>query len=80
MKGLVDIDFQLGRMAYDSFWAHRIKHKIPYNICYHLPHDSDWKNTKGDSGNRFNIFQIEKHSTKDDLGIELYEDYFVGLI
>lgn len=80
MKGLVDIDFQLGRMAYDSFWAHRIKHKIPYNICYHLPHDSEWKNTKGDSGNRFNIFQIEKHSTKDDLGIELYEDYFVGLI
>jgi len=80
MRGLVDIDFKLGRMAYDSFWAYRIKHKIPYNICYHIPHDSEWKTDKANSDNRYNTLQIEKYSTKDDLSIELYGDYFDTLI
>jgi len=80
MKGLVDIDFKLGRMAYDSFWAYRMKHKIPYNICYHIPHDSEWKNLEAESGNLFNTIQIEKHSTKNDLSIEMYGDYFEELI
>ena len=81
MKSLIDIDFQLGRVAYDSFWAYRIKHKIPYNICYHLPHDSEWSNKEsGKSGNEFNIAQIERHSTDGDLSIEQYDKYFVGLI
>jgi hypothetical protein len=81
MKGLVDIDFKLGRMAYDSFWAHRIKNKIPYNICYHLPHDSEWQsNESAKSGNAFNMLQIEKHSTSSDLSPELYGEYFEALI
>ena len=81
MKSLLDIDFKLGRVAYDSFWAYRIKNKIPYNICYHLPHNSEWSTKdSGKEGNHFNICQIEKHSTETDLSPELYEKYFVGLI
>jgi hypothetical protein len=81
MNGLADIDFQLGRVAYDSFWAYRIKNKIPYNICYHIPHESEWHSSStADSGNRFNMIQIEKNSTIEDMKPESYDGYFSWLI
>lgn len=81
LKDLINIDFKLGRVAYDSFWAYRIKNKIPYNICYHIPHESEWHSSpSGESGNRFNMLQIEKHIKESDIGPELYGEYFGDLI
>jgi hypothetical protein len=66
----------LGRIAWDNFWADRIKNKLPYNVCYHLPHQSEWTLSKGEDGNRHNYIVIHDYSTPDSMGIEHYEGYF----
>jgi hypothetical protein len=73
---LLDVDFELGRPLFDGFWAYRIKNKLPYNVCYHLPHASEWEKDGFRAGNKFNLLQLEKHSTKDDLSIEQHYEYF----
>lgn len=77
---LFDVDFELGRPLFDSFWAYRIKNKLPYNVCYHLPHTAEWEKEGVNSGNKFNLFQVEKYSTKADLSIERYHEYFASLV
>lgn len=60
---LLNIDLFLGRVGWDSLWADKIKNKLPYNICYHYPHDSDWF-TKGEAAteNIANIIQVRTHT------------------
>lgn len=77
---LLDVDFELGRPLYDSFWAYRMKNKLPYNVCYHLPHAAEWEKEGVNSGNKFNLLQVEKHSTENDLSIEKYHEYFASLV
>ena len=73
---LIDVPLKLGRAAWDNFWADRINNKLPYNICYHLPHGSDWKNPIGFDDNKSNLSVISQHSKPDYLGVEDYEEYF----
>lgn len=73
---LLDIDFELGRPLFDGFWAYRIKNKLPYNVCYHLPHASEWEKEGFKAGNKFNLLQLERHSTGEDLSIEKHYEYF----
>jgi hypothetical protein len=73
---LINVPLLLGRAAWDNFWADRIKHKLPYNICYHIPHDSLWMSDSGNDGNKENMLSISLHSTEDHIGIEHYEGYF----
>jgi hypothetical protein len=76
---LVEIPLMLGRVAWDNIWADEIKNKLPYNVCYHLPHDGDWQDTKGEEGNRFNLQSISTHSLPHNIGVEHYEGYFADV-
>ena len=66
----------LGRATWDNFWADAIGHKLPYNICYHIPHDAEWTGESGEEGNEKNMLAIEEFSTPDCLGVEHYDAYF----
>ena len=66
----------LGRATWDNFWADAIGNKLPYNICYHIPHDSEWTEEAGGEGNKQNMLAIEEFSTSDCLGVEHYDAYF----
>lgn len=73
---IIDVPLKLGRAAWDNFWADVVKHKLPYNICYHLPHESEWILESGAEGNTSNYMAISKHSKSHHLSIEHYEGYF----
>jgi|688.fasta_scaffold24492_14 hypothetical protein len=73
---LVDVPLTLGRAAWDNFWADRIGHKLPYNICYHIPHESIWATKEGDEGNKHNMSVIDEYSKPHFMGIEHYDAYF----
>jgi len=55
-EGLTKVQLYLGREGWDSAWASVVKHKLPWNICYHWIHDSEWK--RDDAKNVFNREQI----------------------
>lgn len=73
---LIQTPLLLGRVAWDNFWADAIKHKLPYNVCYHLPHESEWTTPDGFAGNKENMIAIEKHSTETSMCVEQYREYF----
>ena len=73
---LINVPLLLGRAAWDNYWADKIKNKLPYNVCYHIPHDSLWMSDSGKDGNKENMLAISMNSTEDCLGIEHYEGYF----
>lgn len=76
IPALLEAPLLLGRVAWDNFWADKIKNKLPYNVCYHLPHESEWTLSKGHDGNEQNYLAILNNSTPDSLGVEHYEGYF----
>ena len=76
IPALLQATLLLGRVAWDNFWADKIKNKLPYNICYHIPHESEWTLSKGHDGNEQNYLAILNNSTPDSLGVEHYEGYF----
>ena len=72
LKELSETNLYLGRVGWDSFWADRVKNELPYKICYHHEHSSDWNTQKGSEENLHNIKTI---SQKDvDFGISYNED------
>ena len=73
---LINTPLQLGRAAWDNFWADKIKNKLPYNVCYHLPHKSEWETSEGFEGNYYNLSSISKHSKPVDIGVEEYDTYY----
>jgi hypothetical protein len=76
---LLQAPLLLGRVAWDNFWADKIGNKLPYNICYHIPHESEWTSSKGHDGNEENYRVIHDYSTLDCMGIEHYEGYFTDV-
>lgn len=42
-KHLCEVPLYIGRSGWDLYWASKVKIRIPLNICYHYPHESDWK-------------------------------------
>jgi len=76
---IIDVPLRLGRAAWDNFWADVVKHKLPYNICYHLPHGSEWVTQSGTEGNTQNYLAISQHSKPQHMSIEHYEGYFADV-
>ena len=60
IQELIETDLYLGRVGWDSFWADRIDYELPYKICYHQIHSSDWTTEKGQKENIHNISVISK--------------------
>lgn len=52
---LLNTNLYLGRIGWDSFWADRIGHELPYKVCYHQIHHSEWTTKKGEIENAHNI-------------------------
>lgn len=73
---LINVPLKLGRVAWDNFWAGKIKNKLPYNVCYHFPHSSEWQGSSASEDNKYNMSVISKHSKPDDIGVELYDEYY----
>jgi hypothetical protein len=73
---LLKVPLKLGRVAWDNFWADRIKNKLPYKVCYHLPHGAEWTTPSGFDDNKYNMAVISEHSTPNHIGTEYYEEYF----
>lgn len=40
---LCEVPLFIGRSGWDLYWASKVQIRLPYNICYHYPHESDWK-------------------------------------
>jgi len=57
---LLETDLYFARIGWDSYWAHIIGNRLPYSICYHYPHPSDWHKPENIEQNRFNQKQIAK--------------------
>jgi hypothetical protein len=55
---LLETPLYLGRVGWDSFWADRIIHELPFKICYHQAHSSDWTTEKGKVENIHNTCVI----------------------
>jgi hypothetical protein len=79
INDLLKVNLQLGRVAWDSFWADKIKNKLPYKICYHIPHESKWQTSEGIDGNTFNYISISNNRGEGVMGFEEYEEYFSNL-
>jgi hypothetical protein len=73
---LINVPLKLGRVAWDNFWADRIKNKLPYNVCYHLAHGAEWKTPSAFDDNRHNMSVISEHSLPGYMGVEDYNEYF----
>jgi hypothetical protein len=67
IQELISTDLYLGRMGWDSFWADRIKNELPFKICYHQEHNTDWSTEKGELENMHNIKTISQKNV--DFGI-----------
>jgi hypothetical protein len=78
LEEILPVDLYLARAAWDSFWAYKIKNKLPYKVAYHHVHDSEWQTKDGSDGNKWNYTQISLHRKESDLGVENYERYFKG--
>lgn len=76
VSDIIDVPLKLGRAAWDNFWADVVGNKLPYNICYHIPHESEWFTESGRDGNVANYMAISKHSKPNHISIENYEGYF----
>lgn len=63
---LLETPLQLGRLGWDSFWASKIENRLPFNICYHYPHNNEWTKETGIEGNTFNVKSI---ASKTDLDV-----------
>lgn len=73
---IINVPLKLGRAAWDNFWADRVEHKLPYNVCYHLRHTPEWVSPQGAVGNAENLSAISKHSKPHYMSFEHYEGYF----
>lgn len=76
IERLINIPLMLGRAAWDNIWADETKHKLPYNICYHIFHTGEWQEVEGERGNRFNFESINAHSLPSNIGVEEYREYY----
>jgi hypothetical protein len=65
---LIETPLYLGRIGWDSFWADRIKYELPFKVCYHQTHESDWTTDKGENENNHNISVI----SQKDVNFKVY--------
>jgi len=54
---LIATQLYIGRTDWDNYWASLVKNRLPYNICYHFPHNGEWRNNL-DSKNTDNQKEI----------------------
>jgi hypothetical protein len=60
IQELIETPLYLGRMGWDGFWADRIKYELPFKVCYHQVHSSDWTTEKGEKENKHNVRVISQ--------------------
>ncbi len=60
LQSILDADLYLGRIGWDGFWADKMKHELPFKVCYHQEHHSDWTTQKGKKENLHNMKTISE--------------------
>jgi len=61
IKELAGVDLLLGSEGWDAAWNSVVKHILPFNVCYHVPHENIWQSESGAERNTFNRLAISKH-------------------
>jgi len=60
IEELINTPLYLGRVGWDTFWADRMKYELPFKVCYHQIHHSDWTTKKGEQENIHNTCIISQ--------------------
>jgi hypothetical protein len=54
LEKILPIDLYIGKYFWDTYWNVCINHELPYNIAYHIKHESDWMNNVNSPENTHN--------------------------
>jgi hypothetical protein len=73
---LIETPLYLGRIGWDSFWADRIKYELPFKVCYHQTHQSDWTTEKGKNENNYNISVISQKDVDFKISCNEYGPHY----
>lgn len=76
IQELLETDLYLGRIGWDNFWADRIQYEIPFKICYHQIHHSDWTTEKGVKENTHNICVISQKNVSFSISCNEYGPHY----
>lgn len=76
---LLKAPFLLGRAGWDNVWANKVRHKLPYNVCYHFPHEQKWMSEEGKEGNMHNLRIAEAITREKEPTADQYDRYYKGL-
>ena len=60
LQELIETNLYLGREGWDSFWADRIQYEMPFRVCYHQIHHSEWTTESAKKENIYNICTISQ--------------------
>jgi len=61
LKNIVPVDLYIGKYFWDTYWNVMINHELPYNIIYHILHDSEWKEDLSNEYNVHNNQTVHRH-------------------
>jgi len=73
---LIETPLYLGRIGWDGFWADRIKYELPFKVCYHQTHHSDWTTEKGEKENNYNISVISQKDVDFKISCNEYGPHY----
>lgn len=73
---LLKTPLYLGRVGWDSFWADRVQFELPYKICYHQIHHSEWTTKKGEKENLHNIRVISQSQVFFEIACNEYGPHY----
>lgn len=73
---LLETPLYLGRVGWDTFWADRIKHELPFKVCYHQIHDSDWSTKRGEKENIHNTCIISQKNVDFKVSYNEYGPHY----
>ncbi len=61
LQDILNVDLFIGHYFWDTYWNVKINHELPYNIIYHLRHDSDWQKDMLNPYNEHNKKTVHQH-------------------
>ena len=61
LQDILSVDLYIGHYFWDTYWNVKINHELPYNVIYHVKHDSDWQKDLDNPYNAHNKTAVHKH-------------------
>jgi len=61
LEKILPVDLFIGHYYWDTYWNCIINHELPYNICYHIEHASEWSENIDKHENKHNMEMAHRH-------------------